>query len=294
MDLEELRKIKERAIIALFSDDKFMDRFVLKGGNAIDLIYKLSGRASMDIDLSIAGDLDIYSDLKEHEDKIIILLENAYREINYHAFDISLSPRPLIKNPKVSPVWGGYRIEFKLINRDEFKKFGSDPVTLRRNSQVVGLNQERKFKIDISKYEFCERKDKFDLEGYVIYVYEPVLIVIEKLRAICQQMPEYSKVAGVNTQRARARDFFDIYLVMESKNINFGTPENIQLIKQIFEIKQVPVAWIGKIDEFREFHKADFQSVIDTVKPDVDLKEFDFYFDYVINKCKGLESLWEI
>ncbi len=212
MDLEELRRIKERAIIALFSDDRLMDRLVLKGGNAIDIIYKLSGRASMDIDLSIKGELDIYSDIDEHEDKIKNLLENAFREINYHAFDISLKPRPSRVNPKVSPLWGGYRIEFKLIDMNKYNKLKSDHEALRRDSFVIGDNQQRVFKIDISKFEFCERKDKYDLDGYTIYVYEPVLLVIEKLRAICQQMPEYSEIIGVKTQRARARDFFDIYI----------------------------------------------------------------------------------
>ena len=36
-----------------FSDDDLIDTFVVKGGSAIDLIYKLDARASVDIDLSI-------------------------------------------------------------------------------------------------------------------------------------------------------------------------------------------------------------------------------------------------
>ena len=53
-DLRE--KIKKLVIIAMFSDDELMDRFVLKGGNALDLIHHVSTRASVDIDLSIADD----------------------------------------------------------------------------------------------------------------------------------------------------------------------------------------------------------------------------------------------
>ncbi len=79
---------------------------------------------------------------------------------------------------------------------------------------------------------------------------------------------------------------------MENKKVKLDDPDNVQLIKQIFDIKKVPVEWIGIINMFREYHKADFQSVIDTVKPEVELKDFDFYFDYVIEKCKSLESLW--
>ncbi|MGA3084518.1 MAG: nucleotidyl transferase AbiEii/AbiGii toxin family protein [Thermodesulfobacteriota bacterium] len=56
MDLNFLTKIKQLTIIALFSDDFLMERLVLKGGNAIDLIYKISSRASIDLDFSIALD----------------------------------------------------------------------------------------------------------------------------------------------------------------------------------------------------------------------------------------------
>jgi hypothetical protein len=46
----------------------------------------------------------------------------------------------------------------------------------------------------------------------------------------------------------------------------------------------VPLELIGKIQDFREFHRADFQSVKDTIKPGVSLRDFDFYFDYVLNQ----------
>ena len=50
MDINILEKVKRLAIIAMVSDDELMDILVLKGGNAIDLIYQVSGRASIDID----------------------------------------------------------------------------------------------------------------------------------------------------------------------------------------------------------------------------------------------------
>jgi len=54
--LQRLEEIKRLVIIAMFSDDDLMDRFVLKGGNALDLAYKVSTRASMDVDLSMESD----------------------------------------------------------------------------------------------------------------------------------------------------------------------------------------------------------------------------------------------
>lgn len=43
-DLAELEKIKKLAIVAVFSDDELMERLVLKGGNALDLIHGISTR----------------------------------------------------------------------------------------------------------------------------------------------------------------------------------------------------------------------------------------------------------
>ena len=59
MDFEEVRRI---AITALFSDDLFFEKLVLKGGNALRLIYRLGSRSSLDIDLSIEDD---FNDLEE-------------------------------------------------------------------------------------------------------------------------------------------------------------------------------------------------------------------------------------
>jgi predicted nucleotidyltransferase component of viral defense system len=52
-DLERQERIKTLVIISLFSDDDLMNRFVLKGGNALDIVYNVSTRASIDVDVSI-------------------------------------------------------------------------------------------------------------------------------------------------------------------------------------------------------------------------------------------------
>jgi hypothetical protein len=60
------------------------------------------------------------------------------------------------------------------------------------------------------------------------------------------------------------------------------------LLKLIFEAKRVPVELLGKIGGFREFHRADFKSVVDTVKPGVALQDFDFYFDFLLQQADRL------
>lgn len=39
LDLNFLERIKTLAIVAMFSDDDLMERLVLKGGNALDIVY---------------------------------------------------------------------------------------------------------------------------------------------------------------------------------------------------------------------------------------------------------------
>ena len=56
MDFDKLRFIRKLVLIAIFSDDDLMDTFVVKGGSAIDLLYKLDARASVDIDLLMDND----------------------------------------------------------------------------------------------------------------------------------------------------------------------------------------------------------------------------------------------
>ena len=105
-------------------------------------------------------------------------------------------------------------------------------------------------------------------------------------------MPEYLKMVKASYGSGRARDFFDIYIAMETFKIDLNTPDNIELLRNIFEAKKVPLRLIGRIEEEREFHRQSFDAVKSTVRSYVQLKDFDFYFDHVIILCRTLESLW--
>jgi len=63
--LSSIDKIKKLVIIALVSDDYLMEQLVLKGGNAIDLVYQISGRASVDLDYSVIIYLTTVTDVVE-------------------------------------------------------------------------------------------------------------------------------------------------------------------------------------------------------------------------------------
>src|ERR1700689_1637975 len=113
------------------------------------------------------------------------------------------------------------------------------------------------------------------------------MIAIEKLRAICQQMPEYPHTGN---KKARARDFYDIHRVLKACNIDLTTEENSALIRNIFEAKQVPLSLLGKIGAERDFHRPDWAAVIDSTTGK--LEEFDFYVNSVVSEIDRLKPLW--
>jgi predicted nucleotidyltransferase component of viral defense system len=280
VDLADVRRL---VIIAMFSDDVLFGKLVLKGGNAISLVYKYGARGSLDVDFSIEGE---FEDTADAAQRITRALTDRFDAAGFIVFDCAFGPRPLVP-PIDNPKWGGYRIQFKIIERDKHLGFNGNPEAIRRNATVIGPSQQRVFTIDISKWEFCGGKTETQFEKFAIYVYTPPMLAIEKLRAVCQQMAEYPiRVA----KTARARDFYDVYVIIEESKIDLGDAENLELMRQIFPAKEVPLRLLGLTEKYREFHRQDWPSVEATVGRE--LKPFDFYFDYVLGVIRKLESLW--
>jgi len=282
MDLADIRRL---VIVAVFSDDVLFNRLVLKGGNAISLVYGYGNRGSLDVDFSIDGDFD---DLEDAARRIEAALTGRFRAAGYVLFDYNFAPRPFTVGAK-GDRWGGYRAQFKIIEREGYEKLGANLEAARRNATIIGPLQKRSFTIDLSKWEFCEGKAHAELQEYTIYVYTPVMLVLEKVRAICQQMAEYKLRAD---KSARARDFYDIYVLMKEGGVNLGSPDTLELARHIFAAKDVALELIGKLSDYREFHRPDWPSVQDAVGSG--LEPFDFYFDFVLETTKGLKSLWKV
>lgn len=236
-----LKEICRLVIVALFSDNELMEKFVLKGGNALDVIYNIGTRSSVDVDLSIPDD---FTDVKDAQRRIFKSLRDRFAASGYVVFDETFAPRPSVVRTGESIRWGGYQVEFKIIDRESFEKHKDDLNKLRRNAAVVAPGMHRKFKIDISKYEFCEPKQETELDDFTIYVYSLPMMAIEKLRAICQQMPEY----GLRQHPCpRARDFYDIHTIIRAGDFDVASPENVELVRHIFEAKEVPLNLLAKI-----------------------------------------------
>ena len=280
MDMD-FATIRRTTIIALFSDDELAGMLALKGGNALSLVHGITNRTSVDLDFSIAQDFPDFSSAKE---RIFRVLKDRFDSADYVVFDEKLTPKPRIVGEDFKPWWGGYELLFKLIRKDRYEELlRNKPDKLRIEAMETGPGRKRVFKVDLSKYEYIAGKEEHELDHYSIYVYTPEMIVIEKLRAICQQMAEYTEPRLAS---ARARDFFDIHEAITKRVIDLTAPANLDLLRLIFEIKRVPLSLLSLIRNTREFHRPDWYSV-DAGQ----IQSFDYYFDFVLAQIERLEAL---
>ncbi|AYB31937.1 nucleotidyl transferase AbiEii/AbiGii toxin family protein [Chryseolinea soli] len=291
MDIHIVNRIKRLAIIALASDDELVEALVLKGGNAIDLSYQQQGighgaRTSFDLDYSIDhGDFD--KDLPI-ADRIERTLAQTFNEDGYTMIDYSFGPKPKIAREEVADFWGGYKVEFKVISNSLYEENKEDPKKLSRMSIPVNMDNSPKFELEFSKFEFVEKKVEAHVDGFKIYVYTPEMIVFEKVRALCQQLPRYKEVVPSFSPRARAKDFYDIHLMVEQYKIDPGTTENLELIQNIFSAKKVPVGFIKDLQSGSAFHADNWKDVVVTLPASEALETFEYYRDYVVNKFASL------
>jgi hypothetical protein len=286
---EELDLIKRTAIVAMFSDDDLMDLLVLKGGNAMDIIHQANARASVDLDFSMESDFDYAS----VQPKVERAIQDTFAQHKYHAFDVKMTQRPGTMPEDLASFWGGYLVEFKLIAQKRADEVERDLSTMRR--EAIRLGEGNRFTIDISCHEYTADKERHELDDYFIYVYPPEMIVSEKLRAICQQMSEYAEIIQRNgLGKQRARDFIDIEVLVRKFGIDLATERVRYMVEQMFAAKRVPLELLGKIGQTRDFHAQGYEAVRATMKPGVEVKPFDDYFDFVVDACRGLEPLWNV
>ena len=292
MAIDDLEAFKREVILALFADNTLLQQLVLKGGNLLDVVYGISTRPSRDIDLSICGEI-------EDTERFRSTIENALRRWfgpkGYVVFDVNLREEPHDVSEEFRGFWGGYKVDFKTIDAETYRKEAGNERTLRMAAMTVVDDNGKKFPIEISKYEYVDEKVREIVDDFAIYAYSPQMLVAEKLRAICQQMPEYTRYLGKHATQ-RGRDFLDIHTVAEYFKVDFGSAGFQQTLEKVFAAKRVDLRLISKIadDATREFHRPDFVSIAPTIRPGIELQEFDFYYEYVVGKCRLLEAFWNV
>lgn len=286
--MDKLQKIKRLTISALLADDILMALLVLKGGNAIDIGYDLSNRGSIDIDFSMENDFSP-KELDYLRNQVESLLNEEFAKEGLVVFDVSLKEKPQVVNDAVKSFWGGYLLEFKVIEKDAFDSLNGDLEKMRRGAiPLEGGGSSTKFQVDISKFEYIRGKRSKDMDGIILQVYSPEMIVIEKTRALCQQNPNYRKVVFSMTPKSRGRDLYDFHNLVESFKIDLTNPENIELFNSIFDAKKVPLSYLNELNQQRELHRQSWDSVLQTINQNEEVKDFDYYFDYLLERVSHI------
>ncbi len=288
-ELEYIDEIKKLALIGLVSDDMLMETLVLKGGNAMSLGHDIGSRSSYDLDLSMESDFK-EEELEKVKQRMGRALKNVFSDAGYQLFDFGFQPKPKKIAPNIVDFWGGYEVNFKIIENVRYQQFKDNSDNLRRNALPLSPDNSTKFSIDISKYEYVEGKIQKKMNGYTFSVYSLEMIVLEKVRAICQQLPAYADIVQSSTRRNRARDFYDIYTILKHYDIDIQSPSFKLILRAIFDAKRVPYSYLKEMKKHKEIHEKGFVSVRATISAlEVsDLQDFDFYFDYVISKFETI------
>lgn len=277
---EEIEKIKLIVLRAIALDDVLSETLILKGGNAISLVYGLSDRPSYDLDFSIEDDFD---DFEEVKSLLLHTLDTELSSEGYKMIDFDFDFKP--HKGEVQPFWGGYNISFKVIDLKSFNEIGQD-IEVARRAHVFRLNEKNnssKFEIEISRSEYfegCTKQHEIEEEAKIL-VYLPELLVAEKVRALCQSLPYYkTEILGneKSITKARSRDLYDIDVILSSFAIDINSPEFVSTLKKVFDIKKVPYEYAKRIDDIKDILKADFESVKKTIT-DSDVKDFDYYYN---------------
>lgn len=280
MNLEVIKKLTLRA---LMSDKNLFYRLVLKGGNALQIVHQVINRSSIDIDFSIEGDFNEV-ELENMEIKLKNIFDDTFSKEGLKVFDVKFIHKP--KKGDI-PEWKGYNIEFKTIEKDKYENFATDEER-RRNAIKIDINkQSPKFTVDISAYEYVNDATKVEIDGVVIKVYTLDMILLEKLRALCQTMLGYKEIVStINPNKKRARDIYDIYQIYKIVGESIG--DRKELLEEIFKAKQVPLSLLNNMEELRDKNRLDWETVLADI-PNAekkDMKEYDYYFDKVLETVK--------
>ena len=257
-------------ILAIYQDAALSTVLFLKGGSAMRIFDNLTSRLSIDADFSIENTIG-----KENESKFFSAIrtnvEKRFKKLNFEIIDFKWGPKPKKLSKEKPEWWGGWSCEFKLVAFEHREK--ALPAK-RRNALIPGGANSSKIVLDISEHEYCGKARRKTILGVKIHGYSRELLVVEKIRAICQQHPDYAYRLSKN----RARDFYDIYELTSHMDDDFPRRCSDQ-IENVFKAKGVSLQFLGAFwnDDFIDEQRRGFDQVKDTVSGA--LQEFDVYVE---------------
>ena len=267
----KIEDVITEVIVAIYGNSQLARLLILKGGSAMRLFDNKNTRLSIDADFSIVNDIansaTVFQEMERCFDDRFLL--HGFELIDFKA---NRKPKKLRKG--FPDWWGGWACEFTIVDQQHRKK------TLeakRRNAHIPEGSNSPKISIDLSEHEYCGKQRVKSVQGVKIRAYSREMLVLEKLRAICQQHPEYPYRQQTNN---RARDFYDIHALTVDINDEFIRRCQHHL-RSVFEAKMVELWLLGTLwdDIFMDEFRHGFDQVKDTVRGKLD--DFDIYLEHV-------------
>lgn len=267
----KIEDVITEVIIAIYSNPQMAKLLILKGGSAMRMFDDQNTRLSIDADFSVET---ILTNTDPVFLKMKMCLAARFTPHGFELIDFIAKKKPKKLRKGFPEWWGGWACEFKLVDQKHSNKALE---TKRRNAHIPDGANSPKISIDLSEHEYCGKQRTKTVQGTKIRAYSREMLVLEKLRAICQQHPEYPYRQQTKN---RARDFYDIHALTIDTNDDFVRRCQHHL-KGVFEAKEVPL-WILRglwddvfVDEFRR----GFDQVKDMVRGPLD--DFDTYLEHV-------------
>jgi len=252
-----IEEVITEAVLAVYSDLKLAEHVYLKGGAALRLLDELNTRLSMDADFSLDHPLE---NAEEFFDTIHHSLVRRFDPHHFDILDFRHRRKPEKAHPDKPEWWGGWICEFKLAHAS----FRGETLEIRRRNALVPAGTKKStIPLDISDHEYCGKGRRKVVGGIEIHGYTRELLVLEKLRAICQQHPDYPYSKDKN----RARDFYDILQLTQEIDEKFIDTCR-QEIGKVFGAKEVPLAFLKSLwdDDFTDTFARGFDEVRETVQ----------------------------
>lgn len=273
-------EIRNIALKGIFSSEYLMDIVTLKGGNAMQIL-SLTNRESQDLDFSIQEGKRLSKEVEGKEFETCIT--EAFLKHGIKVISFKFEDKPLKRRTTTPPYWGGYKIEFSIMTASKFSEL--TPVQLKNiNAYAEPIDgNKKKVKIDLSFDEYTDSRIKTKVEDFCIYIYSPLMIVYEKIRASCQQLPEYQ----LSSEKTRSRDLFDIYTMLASKDgmrlrEEVLNSENFHIIYKMFKLKNVDISLMLNLETIKRKLRMDYDVNVRSQVPENEaFPKFDFIFQYI-------------
>ena len=266
----KIDEVITQTIIAIYRTPEVSNVLFLKGGSAMRLFDKITTRLSIDADFSIPDTVNNeFLFFKSIKSQVIA----SFHEYKYDIIDFKWDRKPKSKRKNMPFWWGGWLCEFKLVS---FHHRGKSIEAKRRNALIPTGANSPKIIVEISEHEYCGKKRTKTIQGAKILGYSRELLVLEKIRAICQQHPDYKYRLSKN----RARDFYDIYELTSNAEDNFAH-ECSKHIEKVFNAKEVPLELLSILwdNAFIDEQERGFDEVKNTVTGKV--YDFNVYVEHL-------------